>query len=78
MAEKYEMIYRPGVLAFDQGKLIRRHDSLTFPHHFKESMRYVSGKFYEKQDYRSYSRQRTEELLSQGVNIDLGKPKTNR
>jgi len=75
LAEKHQMIFRPGVLAFDNGQLIRRHDSLTFPHHFKESMRYIAGGFHNKQDYRSYSEQRTEELLSQGVTIDLGRAK---
>lgn len=74
MAEEYEMIYRPGVLAFNESKLIRRHDSLTFPHHFKESMRYVAGGFYKQSDYQTYSENRTEELLSQGVIIDLGRP----
>ncbi|MCK5662122.1 MAG: thioredoxin fold domain-containing protein [Thiotrichaceae bacterium] len=78
LAKKYQMLYRPGVLAFDQGQLIRRHDSLTFPHHFKESMRFTAGGFYKKQDYSSYSEQRTEELLSQGVTIDLGRPKPAR
>lgn len=75
LALQYEMIYRPGVLVFDNGQLIRRHDSLTFPHHFKESMRFVAGGFYKQMDYRTYSQQRTEELLSQGVTIDLGRPK---
>jgi len=78
MAKKYQMFYRPGVLAFDQGKLMRRHDSLTFPHHFKESMRYVAGGFYKTQDYQNYSEQRTEQLLSQGVTIDLGRPNISR
>ena len=74
LARKYEMIYRPGVLVFDDGNLLRRHDSLTFPHHFKESMRYVAGGYYRQTDYRSYSQQRTEELLAEGVIIDLGRP----
>jgi thioredoxin-related protein len=74
LATQYEVLYRPGVLAFDGGQLIRRHDSLTFPHHFKESMRFVAGGFHRQQDYRSYSEARTEELLSQGVDIDLGRP----
>ena len=74
LAQTHQMIYRPGVLAYDGGKLIRRTDSLVFPHHFKESMRYVGGGFYKSQDYRGYSMQRTEELLSQGVTIDLGRP----
>jgi thioredoxin-related protein len=75
LARKYEMIYRPGVLVFEDGNLIRRHDSLTFPHHFKESMRYVAGGYYQQTDYRSYSLQRTEELLANGVDIDLGQPR---
>jgi len=75
LARQYDMIYRPGVLVFDDGNLLRRHDSLTFPHHFKESMRYVAGGYYQQTDYRSYSQQRTEELLANGVDIDLGRPK---
>ena len=75
LARKYEMIYRPGVLVFDDGNLVRRHDSLTFPHHFKESMRYVAGGFYQQTDYRTYSHRRTEELLEAGVVIDLGRPR---
>ena len=75
LAREYEMIYRPGVLVFDEGNLIKRYDSLTFPHHFKEGLRYVSGGYYQQTDYRTYSEQRTEELLSSGVDIDLGSPK---
>ncbi len=71
LADKHQMIYRPGVLLFDQGKLIRRNDSLAFPHHFKEGIRFVAGGFHKTMDYRSYSEQRTEELLSSGVDIDL-------
>ena len=74
LAREYQMIYRPGILLFDEGKLLRRHDSLTFPHHFKESLRYVAGGYYKDLDYRSYSRQRTEELLKAGVIIDLAPP----
>ncbi len=75
LAKEYEVIYRPGVLVFDDGNLLRRYDSLVFPHHFKEGLRYVSGGFYKEMDYASYSAQRTEELLSSGVTIDLGRPK---
>ena len=74
LARRHEMIYRPGVLAFDDGNLVRRHDSLVFPHHFKESMRYVAGGYYQQTDYQSYSLRRTEELLAAGVVIDLGRP----
>lgn len=74
MAKKYQMLYRPGVLAFDNSQLVRRHDSLIFPHHFKESMRFVAGGYYKNQDYRTYSQARTEYLLSQGIDINLGRP----
>ncbi|MCP4876016.1 MAG: thioredoxin fold domain-containing protein [Gammaproteobacteria bacterium] len=75
LAREHEMIYRPGVLAFDEGNLLRRHDSLIFPHHFKESMRYIAGGYYEQTDYHSYSLRRTEELLANGIDIDLGRPR---
>lgn len=75
MAKKLDVVFRPGVLAYNEGQLLRRHDSLTFPHHFKESMRFVAGGFYKTMDYSSYSEQRTEELLSQGVTIDLSRAK---
>ena len=75
LARKYEVIYRPGVLAFDGGMLLRRADSLLFPHHFKEYMRYVAGGFYKEVDWRTYSERRTEELLQAGIDIDLGRPR---
>lgn len=77
LAREYEMIYRPGVLLLEDGNLLRRHDSLTFPHHFKESLRYIGGGYYRETDYRTYSRQRTEDLLNAGETIDLGRPKVN-
>ena len=77
LAREYEMIYRPGVLLFDEGNLLRRHDSLTFAHHFKESLRYVGGGHYRDTDYRSYSEQRTEALLQAGETIDLAGPGAN-
>ena len=73
-AREYQMIYRPGVLVFEDGELLRRHDSLTFPHHFKESLRYVAGGYYRETSYYDYSQRRTEELLEAGVTIDLGRP----
>jgi len=75
LARRYDMTYRPGVLLFDAGQLVGRIDSLIYPHHFKETLRYVGGGFYRKMDRRSYSRQRTEELLESGVDIDLGPPR---
>jgi thioredoxin-related protein len=71
-AKKMEMTYRPGILIFDEGKMVRRIDSLLFSHHFKESFRYIGGGFYKTQDYSEYSEKRTEELLAAGVDINLG------
>jgi len=75
LARKYEMIYRPGVLLFEDGELLRRHDSLTFPHHFSESLRYVGRGIYRQTDYRSFTQQYREELLEAGGDIDLGRPR---
>lgn len=71
-AKKMEMTYRPGVLVFDEGKLLRRVDSLLFSHHFKEGLRYIGGGYYKTQPYDEYSEKRTEELLAAGVDINLG------
>lgn len=71
LAAKHEVIYRPGILIFDEGKLLRRYDSLLFSYHFKEGLRYIAGGYYKKEPYRDYSRKRREELLAAGVDINL-------
>ena len=71
LAAKHEVIYRPGILIFDEGKLLRRYDSLLFSYHFKEGLRYIGGGYYKKEPYRDYSRKRREELLAAGVDINL-------
>lgn len=73
-ARAHQVIYRPGVLIFDDGELIRRLDSLVYPHHFSLSLRYVGGGYNDQMDYDAFSEQRTEELLAAGVDIDLGPP----
>ena len=75
LARKHVMIYRPGVLVFDRGELRQRNDSLIYPHHFKESLRYISTGAYRDEDYETWSTRRTEELLEAGVDIYLGPPK---
>ena len=73
-AESLNLDYRPGVLLFDDKKLISTVDALLYPFHFKEILRYVSGKFYVQYPvtYLDYLRVRQDELLIQGINIDLG------
>lgn len=72
-ARKHDMLYRPGVMMFDGGKLIRRYDSLIFPFHFREGLRYVAEGFHRDMEYRQYSERRREELLSSGIDIDLSR-----
>ena len=71
MADALNMTYRPGVAIYDDGKLVRRLDSLLYNFHFKEGLRYISGGYYKTEEYRSYSEKRREELLSAGVTINL-------
>ncbi len=74
MVETLNLDYRPGVLLYDNKKLISTVDALLYPFHFKEILRYVSGKFYVQYPvtYLDYLRVRQDELLKQGINIDLG------
>ena len=67
------MTYRPGVVLYADGKLLRRYDSLLFVHHFKEGLHWIGSGAYEQEDYASYSARRTEELLAAGIDIDLAK-----
>lgn len=73
-ALKINLDYRPGVLLYDNKKLISTIDALLYPFHFKEVLRYVGGKYYEKypKSYLDYLRVRQDELLKQGKNINLG------
>lgn len=73
-AQSINLDYRPGVLLYDKKKLISTIDALLYPFHFKEVFRYVSGKYYEKypDSYLDYLKIRQDELLKQGININLG------
>ncbi len=71
-AKDIALDYRPGILLFDEKEEIARIDALLYSFHFKELFRYVSGKHYD--DYETflpYLGNRQQELLSQGVNIDI-------
>lgn len=73
-ALKINLDYRPGVLLYDNKKSILTIDALLYPFHFKEVLRYVSGKHYVQypKSYLDYLKVRQDELLKQGINIDLG------
>ncbi len=72
--EKYGLSYRPGIILFDDMKEITRIDGKLFSFHFKEVLRYVSGGFYKKySSYNAYLSVRRNELIEQGINIDISK-----
>ncbi|OCL84682.1 thioredoxin family protein [Arcobacter porcinus] len=71
--EKIKLDYRPGILLYNDGELKSTIDALLFPFHFKEVLRYVSGKFYitYPNTYLDYLKDRQEELIKSGVDINV-------
>ena len=71
-ANELNLEYRPGILLFNEGKLQQTVDALLYSFHFKELLRYISGKYYkEYSGYLPYLRVRQEDLKAQGINIDI-------
>jgi len=65
--------YRPGVVLFNEGKEAGRVEGRFYHFHFKEILRYVSGKYYKEfKSLGEYLSARQSNLLREGVNIDLG------
>lgn len=73
--EKQNLDYRPGMLLFNESKLIATADALLYSFHFKELLRYVSGKHYIKypDTYLDYLNIRQDELIKEGKVIDISK-----
>lgn len=70
-AQRLNLSYRPGIVLFNEGREQARMDGMLYRFHFKEMLRYVSGKYYEQYPSRSaYNAARRQELLKQGVLID--------
>lgn len=70
-AQKLNLVYRPGIVLFNEGKERARMDGMLYRFHFKELLRYVSGKYYNEYPSKSaYNAARRQELLEQGVSID--------
>lgn len=64
--------YRPGIILYNDGKVISVVDALLYSFHFKELLRYVSNKEYDNYSgYLNYLAARQKELTSSGINIDL-------
>jgi thioredoxin-related protein len=72
LAKSLNMVYRPGIVLFDDAKEITRLDGMLFSFHFKELFRYVGGGYYKKYaTYNEYLSERQAELLKQGTDIHI-------
>lgn len=70
-AKGLNLVYRPGIVLFNEGKERARMDGMLYRFHFKELLRYVSGRYYYEYPTKTrYNAARREELLRQGVVID--------
>ena len=71
-AKDLALDYRPGIVLFNDKLERARIDALLYSFHFKELFRFVSTKEYKKyKSYLDYLRVRQQDLLNQGINIDI-------
>ncbi len=74
-ADELNLVYRPGILLFDEGREIVRVESMLFPFHFEHFLRYGLNKNYLKYSrYGELMRARQEILFAQGIDTNVGKP----
>lgn len=72
-ATALKLTHRPGVVLFDEGREAARVEGRFYHFHFKEVLRFVSGKHYQRYDrFGAYLAERQPALLQQGVDIDFG------
>ena len=72
-AAALKLTHRPGVVLFDEGREAARVEGQFYHFHFKEMLRFVSGKHYKRYDrFGAYLAERQPALLQQGVDIDFG------
>jgi thioredoxin-related protein len=75
LASELSMTYRPGLVMFDQGKEVSRVESMLYPFHFGNAIRMALDDNHQKfASYLDLSRKQQQELLSQGIDINVGKP----
>ena len=69
------VVYRPGIVLFDEGEEIARVESMLFPFHFEHFLRYGLNKNYLIYSrYGELMRVRQEILFAQGIDTNVGKP----
>ena len=74
-ADSLGLHYRPGVVFFDGGREVFRITGLLNHYHFREAARYVAGGHNKKyKRWGAYLRERREELLASGENVDYSIP----
>jgi thioredoxin-related protein len=73
-AESLGLVSRPGIVLFDRGKEITRIESMLYPYHFQEVLRYVGERWYEKypKSFFDYLAVRSAELRARGEDVNIG------
>ena len=66
-----EMFYRPGIVLFRNGEEKGRVDGFLYSWHFSEILRFVANKLDEKYQFGQYLGLRQQELLKQGIDINI-------
>jgi thioredoxin-related protein len=75
LAADLNMTYRPGLVMFDQGDEVSRVESMLYPFHFGNVIRMALDENYlQYPSYIDLSRSRQQELLSKGIDVNVGKP----
>ena len=74
-AKKLGLIYRPGIVMFDQGKEVLRIDALLYSYHFAGHLRYIGERHYQQypDSVFDYLRVYRQKILDSGQNIDMSK-----
>ena len=72
-AKKLDLIYRPGIVMFDQGKEMMRIDALLYSYHFSGHLRYIGERHYKQypEGVLDYLRVYRQKILDLGQDIDL-------
>ena len=66
-----QIVYRPGVLLIDKGKVLARRNSYVVLHHFLGGLEFVATRAYLTQSRRAFSATRERMILDSGQDIDL-------
>ena len=73
-AKALNLTYRPGIALFNEGEVRAIVDGMLYKFHFRELLRYVSGRYYQGgTTSRAYMAVRRDELLRQGITIDFSR-----